>query len=273
MNLDASSHAAAPSAWADELRLALHVAARAGVLVVGLQDRLISVEHKSPTDVVTEADHRAEALIIGALRLAFPGDSFLGEESGRSTSVDVRSGRTWVIDPIDGTVNYANGIPLFCVSIALIEAGRPVVGVVRDPIRGESFAAVADGPATLEGRPIRSSSKKQLRDCVISLSLRGDRVAKRWPRVRSAVRVPRALGTAALSISYVANGRFDAFVQQTGLSSWDIAAAGLIAERAGAIVSDATGGPWFDLDAPDRSIGLVAAPPRHHGPILSLLCD
>jgi myo-inositol-1(or 4)-monophosphatase len=71
----------------------------------------------------------------------------------------------------------------------------------------------------------------------------------------------------------VANGRFDAFVQQTGLSNWDIAAAGLIAEQAGAVVSDATGGPWFDLDTPDRSIGLVAAPARHHAPILALLRD
>jgi myo-inositol-1(or 4)-monophosphatase len=269
----APSDPAVPSAWADELRLALDVAARAGLLAVGLQDRLVSIEHKSATDVVTEADHQAEALIIGALRSAFPGDSFLAEESGRSTSDDIRTGRTWVIDPIDGTVNYANGIPLFCVSIALVEDGRPVVGVVRDPIRGESFAAVADGPATLDGRPIHASSKERLRDCVISLSLRGDRVVQRWPRVRSAVRVPRALGTAALSLAYVANGRFDAFVQQTGLSNWDIAAAGLIAERAGAVVSDATGGPWFDLDTPDRSIGLVAAPARHHAPILALLRD
>jgi len=265
--------AAVPSAWTDELRLALEIAARAGDLVVGLQDRLVAIEHKSATDVVTEADHQAEALIIDALRSRFPGDAFLAEESGRSIASGASTGRTWVVDPLDGTVNYANGIPLYCVSIALVEAGRPVVGVVRDPIRGESFAAVADGAATLDGRPIHASSKDRLRDCVISLAVKGDRVVERWPRIRSAVRVPRALGTAALSLAYVANGRFDVFVQQTGLSPWDIAAAGLIAERAGAVVTDAVGGSWFDLDAPDRSIGLVAAPPRHHSAIIALLRD
>ncbi len=259
------------SRWADELRVALDVAARAGDLVVGLQDRLVSIEHKSATDVVTEADHQAEAPIIGALRSAFPGDAFLAEESGRSAGAGAGSGRTWVVDPIDGTVNYANGIPFYCVSIALVEAGRPVVGVVRDPIRGEAFAAVADGPATLGGRPIRASSKGRLRDYVISLGLKGDRVVDRWPSIRSAIRVPRSLGSAALSLAYVANGRFDAYIQQTGLSSWDIAAAGLIAERAGARVTDAVGGPWFDLGAATGSIGLVAAPPRHHGRILALL--
>jgi myo-inositol-1(or 4)-monophosphatase len=89
--------------------------------------------------------------------------------------------------------------------------------------------------------------------------------------VRDAVRVPRAMGSAALSLAYVGNGRFDAFVQQGGLSSWDVAAAGLIAERGGALVTDLVGGPWFDLSRPTRTIGILAAPAAHHGELLRLV--
>jgi myo-inositol-1(or 4)-monophosphatase len=181
----------------------------------------------------------------------------------------------WVVDPLDGTVNYANGIPFFCVSVALVADGRPVMGVVHDPARGESFAAVAGGPARLHGRVgasrvLRASTKEQLGDFVISMSLTGRAAASRARAVRRVVRVPRSMGAAALALAYVAGGRFDALVQEGGLSTWDIAAAGLIAERAGAVVTDLAGGPWFDLSRPPRSIGLLAAPGRHHAALLAL---
>ncbi len=176
-----------------------------------------------------------------------------------------------MIDPLDGTINYANGIPFFCVSIALLEGGRPVVGVVHDPSRGETFAAADTGSATLDGKPIAASVKTELSDFVVSMALSGRAVSTRARAVRKAIRVSRSMGSAALALAYVGNGRFDAFVQQGGLSSWDIAAAGLIAERGGAVVSDLAGGPWFDVSHKPRSIGVMAAPARHHGELLGLI--
>jgi myo-inositol-1(or 4)-monophosphatase len=259
--------------YATELAIALDLAARAAELQMDRYERVGRIDHKSEKDVVTEVDHLSEALILDGIRAAFPGDALLAEETGAHAAAAGEAassgiGRVWVVDPLDGTVNYANGIPVFCVSIALVVDGRPVVGVVRDPTRGESFAASLDGPATLEGREVRASTKEKLGDFVISMSLAGRAAATRSRGVRKAVRVSRSMGSAALALVYVANGRFDAFVQQGGLSTWDIAAAGLIAEQAGAIVTDLAGGPWFDIAAPSRSIGVVAAPPAHHAELL-----
>jgi myo-inositol-1(or 4)-monophosphatase len=168
-------------------------------------------------------------------------------------------------------VNYANGLPVFCVSVALVVDGVPAVGVILDPTRDDEFAATADGPATLNGRPIHASDKDKLSDFVISMSLNGRAVATRARNVRKAIRIPRTMGSAALALAYVANGRFDAFVQQGGLSAWDIAAAGLIAERGGAVVTSMSGGAWFDVSHSPQSIGILAAPPVHHGPLLDLV--
>jgi fructose-1,6-bisphosphatase/inositol monophosphatase family enzyme len=179
-------------------------------------------------------------------------------------------GRTWVLDPLDGTVNYANGIPYFCVSVALVEDGRPVVGVIRDPMRAETYWATAEGPAMLGDREVHASRKEALSDYVVSLALGGRAVTTRARAVRRVVRASRNTGSAALALAYVANGRFDAFLQTGGMSAWDVAAAGLIAERAGAVVSDASGGPWFDVDRATRAFGIVAAPPAHHAELVRL---
>ncbi len=251
-----------------ELRLATEVAVRAGELLIERLGRIERIEHKRPKDVVTEVDHLSEALILEAIRATFPADAILAEESGSS---DGTSGRTWVVDPLDGTINYANGIPFFCVSVALLSDGRPAVGVIHDPVRGETFAARRGGPATLDGRPIRASEKPLLSDFVVSLALDGPRLEARLRAIRDAIRVSRRLGSAALALAYVANGRFDAFVQTHGLSAWDVAAAGLIAECAGARVSDLAGGPFLDLARPGGELGVVAAPPAHHGRLLELV--
>ncbi len=260
---------------AGELDFAIAEAESAGRLLMERYERLERIDHKSPRDVVTEADHLSEAQILGAIRATFPGDAILAEESGEhdrgdGSAATATLGRTWVVDPLDGTVNYANGIPFFCVAIGLVMDGRPAVGVVHDPTRGETYAATADGPATLGGRPVTASGKELLSDYVVSMALSGRAVTTRARAVRRAVRIPRSMGSAALALAYVANGRFDAFVQQAGLSAWDIAAAGLIAERAGAIVTDFEGGRWFDLARGPKVVGLVAAPPAHHATILSL---
>ena len=209
-------------------------------------ERLERIDHKSARDVVTEADHLSEALIIDAIRERHPTDAILAEESGEHRAIAGEAptsgrGRLWIIDPLDGTVNYANGIPFFCVSIGLVVDGRPSVGVVHDPTRGETFAATADGPAMLTaalGSPshaIAASEKDKVSDFVVSMALSGKSAVGRSRAVRRVIRISRSMGSAALALSYVGNGRFDAFVQQGGLSAWDVAAAGLIAERGGAI--------------------------------------
>jgi myo-inositol-1(or 4)-monophosphatase len=261
---------------AGELAFATALAGRAGEILVEHYEKVERIDFKSAKDVVTEVDHLSEALIIDAIRDTFPGDGIIAEESGEHVTAAGNAptagiGRAWIIDPLDGTINYANGIPFFCVSIGLVEAGRPVVGVIHDPIRGETYAASEGGPATLDGHPIGASVKDRLSDFVISMALAGPAVLSRARAVRKAIRVSRSMGSAALALAYVGNGRFDAFVQQGGLSSWDVAAAGLIAERAGAIVTDLAGGTWFDLARKPRSIGVLAAPAQHHPELLRLI--
>ncbi len=252
------------------------VAARAGTILMDRYERLERIDYKSARDVVTEADHLSEALIIDAIRAAYPRDAILAEETGAHQAVTGEvptsgRGRVWIVDPLDGTVNYANGLPIFCVSIGLIVDGRPTVGVILDPTRGDLFAATADGPAMLNGRPITVSDKDKLSDFVISMSLNGRTATSRARNVRKAIRISRSMGSAALGLAYVANGRFDGFVQQGGLSAWDVAAAGLIAERSGARVTAMDGGPWFDLGHSQKSIGILAAPAAHHEALLGLV--
>jgi len=269
---------AQPLPYAGELGVAVEAARRAGQLQVERYERLESIVHKSAFDVVTEVDGMSEQLIIGAISRAYPGDGFVAEESGRTHVISPEGTgghppprRMWVIDPLDGTVNYANGIPFFCVSIGLVEAGQPVAGVVYDPLRDDLFTAVAGGGALLDGKPIGNPAKEKMTDMVVSLALPRRGWSRREQAIRKSIRVARVMGSAALSLAYVANGRFDAFVQSGGLSLWDITAAGLIAAEGGASVTTLAGGPWFDLAHPDRSIGLVAAAPTHHPTLLQML--
>ncbi|MGZ8514898.1 MAG: inositol monophosphatase family protein [Candidatus Limnocylindrales bacterium] len=260
----------------DDLAFARDLACRAGVVLMDHYERLEQIDYKSARDVVTEADHLSEALIVHDIRARYPDDAILAEETGEHRAVAGEApssgrGRVWIVDPLDGTVNYANGIPVFCVSIGLVEDGVPAVGVIVDPTRNEWFGATADGPALLDGLPIRASTKDKLSDFVISMALSGRSAASHARNVRRAIRIPRSMGSAALALAYVGNGRFDAFVQQGGLSAWDIAAAGLIAERGGARVTAMDGGSWFDLARGPRSIGILAAPVAHHEALLGLV--
>jgi fructose-1,6-bisphosphatase/inositol monophosphatase family enzyme len=278
--LAAERAVAAEPAFAAELDFAAELAKQAGRILIDRYERVEQIDYKSARDVVTEVDHLSEELIIRAIRDAWPDDAILAEESGQHRAIrreagSMGQGRTWVIDPLDGTINYANGIPFFCVSIGLLVDGHPQLGIVHDPTRGETFSATADMPASLEDRNgdrvIVASDKERLSDFVISLALSGSSMAGRLRAIRKQIRVPRSMGSAALALTYVANGRFDAFIQRGGLSAWDVAAAGLIAERGGATVTDMTGGTWFDLERRARSIGILAAPPPHHAALLELV--
>lgn len=254
------------------------ISERAGRILLERYERVEEVAYKSAKDVVTEVDHLSERLVMEAIRDSFPGDAILAEESGSHEGSagpgaairGLEHGRTWIIDPVDGTVNYANGIPFFCVSIGLVVDGRPAAGAVHDPMRRETFWATGDGPAMLGDRVIRASTKDKLGDYVMQVALGGRAVATRGRAIRQAIRVARNMGSSALGLSYVAAGRFDGFIQWAGMSAWDVAAAGLIAERAGAVVTDTAGGPWFDVLGATRTIGVIAAPAPHHAELMRL---
>ncbi len=306
MTEDAGSAAVAASPdletrFAADAAFARELAERAGLILLERYERVEEIDYKSARDVVTEVDHLSEALIMAAIRERYPTDGILAEESGAhhgkgaaggrgaaggkgggraagagdAPAVDAMSralvsGRTWIVDPLDGTVNYANGIPYFCVSVGLVVDGRPAAGAVHDPMRMETFWAAADGPAMLGDVIVHASRKERLSDGVVSMALGGRAVSTRARAVRRAVRASRNTGSAALALAYVANGRFDAFLQTGGMSAWDVAAAGLIAERGGAMVTDANGGPWFDVDKATRMFGIVAASVTHHPVLLGL---
>ncbi|MGZ6260083.1 MAG: inositol monophosphatase family protein [Candidatus Limnocylindrales bacterium] len=263
---------------AAELALASDAARRAGALQMARYGGTLRVRHKGPRDVVTEVDHASEALILGAIRAAFPDDAILAEESGghrgrrgKGAAPTEGAGRAWLVDPLDGTINYANGVPFFSVSIGLAVDGRAALGVVYDPARDELYHALAGGGAHLNGTRVRLPVKEHLADCLITLALpfRGWRARERT--ILRATRVNRVLGSSALALAYVANGRFDCFIQARGLSNWDVAAAGLIAREAGATVTDLAGGAWLDVARPSRSVAVVAAAARHHATLMRLL--
>jgi myo-inositol-1(or 4)-monophosphatase len=265
------------SRWTDELAFATDLARQAGALLVDSYERLEQIDYKSKRDVVTNADYASEHLVINAIKARFPDDAILAEESGEHAGVlrddGSHNGRMWVIDPLDGTVNYANGIPFYCVSIGLVVDNRPTMGVVLDPARDDIYTATVDGRAMLDGEPIEASTKEKLSDYVVSLAVIGRGGLSRERRIAPQIRIHRRMGSAALALAYVANGRFDAFIQNGGLSPWDIAAAGLIAERAGAVVTDVRGGPWWRPRTSGPRANVVAAPAVQHGPLLELLAS
>jgi myo-inositol-1(or 4)-monophosphatase len=263
------------SRWADELSFAIDLSRGAGAILTRSYERIERIDYKSKRDVVTDADYASERLVIDAIKARYPGDAILAEESGEHAGViredGSKNGRTWVIDPLDGTVNYANGIPYYCVSIGLVVNDVPTIGVIFDPARDDLYAAAVDGPATLGGEPIRTSDKETLSDYVVSLAVIGRGGLARERKIAPLIRIHRRMGSAALSLVYVANGRFDAFVQNGGLSPWDVAAAGLIVERSGATVTDLSGGPWWNPARRGPRTSVVAAPSAQHAALLDLL--
>jgi myo-inositol-1(or 4)-monophosphatase len=212
----------------------------------------------TPTDLVSDADVAAEAAIQAVLREHRPTDAVLAEEGGRSDGSG-SSGLRWLVDPLDGTVNFVFGIPAFAVSIACEDDGGTLVGVVLDPVREECFEATRSGAARLNGEDIVVSERaSDLSLAMVATGFAYDaamraRQAAVLARVLPRVRDIRRVGAAALDLCWAACGRFDAYYER-GLNPWDLAAGGLIAERAGLAVHAlrAVG------EDPD---GVVAAPP------------
>jgi myo-inositol-1(or 4)-monophosphatase len=202
--------------------------------------------------MVSDADREAEAAISELLRRERPDDGLLAEEGAEAAS---ESGRRWVIDPLDGTTNFLYGYPAWCVSVALEDAQGPLVGVVHDPLRGETFAARRDGGATLDGAPLRIGSPASLATALVAtgFSYSADVRARQADVLRSVlprVRDIRRGGAAALDLAGVAAGRLDAYFER-GLKPWDWCAGTLLVREAGGVVRRLDGEPS----------GLVAASP------------
>ena len=245
--------AADPSSLLD---IAVDLARQAGRLALSMHGGLGGHDTKStPTDVVTAADRAAETLLVEGIRTARPGDGILGEEGA---SDDGTTGVRWVVDPIDGTVNYLYGLPQWGVSIGVEVDGAAVAGVVFDPAKDELFTAVRGAGAALNGRPLRCTSATELSQSLVATGFGYDarrRAAQAavLPVLLPAVRDIRRVGAGALDLCAVAAGRVDAYYE-LGLSPWDMSAGLLIATEAGARVGGLRGA------APSGAMVLAAAP-------------
>ncbi|MDO8213444.1 inositol monophosphatase family protein [Conexibacter sp. CPCC 206217] len=256
-----SSADASPTTAALEaqlLQIARDAARASARVLLGYYGNATGVRTKSTdTDLVSEADVNAELAIRALLAERRPGDAILGEEGGE-TSATGESGIRWIVDPLDGTVNYLFQYPQWSVSIAAADAGGTVAGIVWDPIRQEEFAATRSGQPTLNGAPLIPSAQDDLGQVLISTGFAYDaRLRARQAEIVSGlitrVRDIRRGGSAALDLCWAAAGRTDAYYER-GINAWDYAAGALICERAGLAVRDLPA----DHELP---FGLVVAPP------------
>jgi len=225
------------------LDFAIRVAQEAGNVLRSSFGRKIVVSNKGDIDLVTEVDLAAEKVIKDLIQSHYPKHGILAEESG-ATETD--SEYRWIVDPLDGTTNYAHGLPIFCVSIALERAGEMIVGVIYDPMRDELFAAEKGSGATLNGRSIRVSAAETLTKSLLVTGFPYDihtntvnNIDNFTNFIRNAQAV-RRLGSAAIDLCYVACGRFDGFWEMK-LNAWDMAAGALIVEEAGGEVTNFAG--------------------------------
>jgi myo-inositol-1(or 4)-monophosphatase len=236
-----------------------------------LRDRLgtrLEVTHKGIINLVTDVDLASEQLIREAIATHYPRHQILAEEGGLAeTSSDYR----WIVDPLDGTTNFAHGFPIFAVSIALEYRGEMILGVVYDPTRDEMFAAERGAGAALNNRPIRVSTTTELSTSLLCTGFPYDIRTSRltnldnWANFALAAQALRRTGAAAIDLCYVACGRFDGFWELT-LSPWDTAAGSLIVAEAGGRLTDVTGAA-FSVYKPD----VVASNGQIHDQMLEVV--
>jgi myo-inositol-1(or 4)-monophosphatase len=255
------------------LELAAGLARDAGALLLerfdGGRERALASK-STPTDLVSEADLASERLIRERLAQARPQDGFLGEEGG---GTDGTSGLVWIVDPLDGTVNFLFAIPQWCVSVAVADSDGPLVGAIYDACRDELFSATSDGPPLLNGTPIVMSERAHSKSADLASAMvatgfayaasvraaQAEVLARLIPRVRDI----RRFGSAALDLAWTACGRYDAYFERT-TKPWDIAAGTLICERAGLTV--------MELPEHERlPLGVLAAAPGLAGELFELV--
>ena len=237
-----------------ELQTAIDAAHVAGDLLRRKLPLERQVRYKGPRDIVTDADEAAQRAILELIGARFPAHEILAEESPHDTLRDLAaSGPTWIVDPLDGTTNYARRYPAFCVSIGLADAGALRVGAIYDPVRRETFYAAAGQGAFLQrgrarAQPLRVSPTGDLAEALVGVDWARDpdvraQVLAVLGNVASACRSVRASGSAALALAYLAAGWLDAYFHFS-LSPWDIAAGALLIQEAGGRITTPAGSPW-----------------------------
>jgi myo-inositol-1(or 4)-monophosphatase len=252
------------------LNFAIETARAAGHLLLEKYGRITAVTKKGDYNLVTEADLASEALIIERIKSHYPRHMILAEESGDTVVVGGDAKWKWIIDPLDGTTNFAHGYPCFCVTIALEHDGELVVGVTYDPTRNELFTAEKGQGASLNFKPIHVSSTEKLSESLLVTGFPYDfkdrhDFARHLTDFLLGARGVRRDGSAAIDMAYVACGRFDGFWEE-GLNPWDVAAGVLMISEAGGRVTGYDGSPLSIYKPPIcASNGLI------HGEMLAVL--
>ena len=245
------------------------LARQAGDILRTSFGQLLHVDHKGVIDLVSEADRRSEQFLLSYIHQHFPDDRIMAEESGELAGT---SDRVWYIDPLDGTVNYVHGLPIYSVSIAYAEGSELRLGVVYDPMRDECFSAEIGVGAWLNGQPIHPSHTPDLDHALLvtgfpyDIRTNPDNNLDHYTHFALHSQGVRRLGSAALDLCYVACGRFDGF-WELRLNPWDVAAGGLIAREAAATITSLAGED--DFISPPQSV--LAANPHIHPLMLRAL--
>lgn len=241
------------------LSAAESIAREAGGILLQLAGGSLDVRLKGEVDLVTAADRASEERIVARIRERFPDHGILAEESG-AIGRAAASEYLWVIDPLDGTTNFASGLPIWSVSIGVLHRGARLAAVVHDPTRDECFTALRGGGTRRNGLPVRVSEVTDLGGALLvtgfPYDIRTSPVDNldHFERMMKRSRAVRRLGSAAIDLAYVACGRFDGF-WELKLHPWDVAAGALLVEEAGGVVTDFDGSP-FDIFGPE----IVAGP-------------
>ena len=221
---------------------AIDISLKAGEEILNLFPHIHEISYKGAINLVTEADLKSEAIIKKAIRKRYPNHTILAEESGLEERGDIR----WIIDPLDGTTNFAHGLPWFCTSLALEIEGEIVLGIIYNPVLKECFSAIKEKGAFLNQKPIKVSQTKELGKALLATGFPYDiqqnpePVMTRFRNMIMHARGVRRVGSAAMDLCYVACGRFDGFWEER-LQPWDTAAGMLIVQEAGGMVSDFSG--------------------------------
>lgn len=253
------------------------IAREAGAVIMQRYGRPIQQITKSSVyDIVTDADKASEAVIVSALQNAFPDHHIVGEEGGGMGAPIETAAYRWYVDPIDGTTNFANHIPMFAISLALTDASaRPLVGVVFNPIADEMYSAADNMGATLNNAAIHVSEADDLRQSVVGSGFpyskysNADHNAAEWSAFLTRTRGIRRMGSAALDLCYVAAGRFDGYWEQQ-LSPWDCMGGIVLVSEAGGTVTDYTGS-----DDPQRFLEgrVIASNGRIHAQMQAVIAE
>ncbi len=255
----------------NDVEIATHAARQGAAVLLRYWEHLgrEDADLKSRNDWVSTADRESETAIMAAIREQCPDDGFLGEESGRTG--DRQAARTWVIDPLDGTSNYLQHFPMWCVSIALRENGETVAGVIYEPLRDLFFTAERGAGAFRNGQRMSVSSHDAVEGSFLATGFpfRAQEYVETYVRIfEDVIRVSKGVrraGSAALDLAYTAAGIFDGFFEMH-LAAWDVAAGALLVTEAGGVVTDFSGGQrWLDRG------NIVGATPKVHAELMGII--